>query len=141
MNKLSKGFLKDNEILFVGYSSRNRAYSNSIYQALANNGFKVFPFNTKENGSYDIKVYRKLEELPAIPKSAFVLLNKGNTAKAVRMLVDRGVKRILFYSAKGVDEETQKLCETNGIEMAAGCPMMLYGKGLHKFHGILAGVK
>lgn len=141
MNKLSKSFLKDNEILFVGYSSRNKAYSNGIYQAFTNNGFKVYPFNTKENASYDIKVYKKPEELPTMPKSAFILLNKDNTAKAVRMLADKGVKRILFYSAKGVDEDTQKLCESKGIEMAAGCPMMLYGKGLHKFHGILAGVK
>ena len=141
MNKLSKDFLKDNEILFVGYSSRNKAYSNSIYQALTNHGFKVYPFNTKENGSYDIKVYRKLDELPVMPKSAFLLLSKDNTAKAVRMLADQDVKRILFYHARSVDEETQKLCEKNGIEMAAGCPMMIYGKGLHKFHGLLAGVK
>ena len=141
MNKLSKDFLKDNEILFVGYSSRNKAYSNSIYQALTNHGFKVYPFNTKENASYDIKVYRKLDELPVMPKSAFLLLSKDNTAKAVRMLVDQDVKRILFYHARSVDEETQKLCEKNGIEIAAGCPMMIYGKGLHKFHGLLAGVK
>ena len=141
MNKLSKDFLKDKEILFMGYSSRNKAYSNGIYQALTNNGFQVYPFKTKEKASYDIKVYKKLEELPVMPKSAFILLNKDNTAKAVRMLADQGVKRILFYSARGVDEETQKLCEKNGIETAAGCPMMVYGKGLHRFHGILAGVK
>ena len=141
MNKLSKDFLKDNEVLFVGYSSRNKAYSNSIYQAFTNHGYKVYPFNTKENASYDIKVYRKPEELPTMPKSAFVLLNKANASKAVRMLADQGVKKILFYSAKSVDEETQKLCEEKGIEMAAGCPMMIYGKGLHKLHGLLAGVK
>ncbi len=141
MNRLTGEFLKEQEILFVGYSSRNKAYSNLVYQAFMNHGFQVYPYNTKENAFYDIKVYRKLEELPHMPKSAFILLNKENTANAVRMLSERGVKRILFYSGRIVDEATEKLCEKYEIEMATGCPMMLYGKGLHKFHGLLAGVR
>jgi predicted CoA-binding protein len=141
MNKLSKGFFKDNEILFVGYSSRNKQYSNMVYQALTDNGFQVYPFNTKENASYDIKVYKKLEELPVMPKTAFILLSKDNTPKAVKMLAGKGIKRILFRNASFVDEETLKECEKQGIEMAAGCPMMVYGKGLHKFHALFAGVR
>ncbi len=138
MVKFSKDFFNENEVLFVGYSSRNKAYSNSILQAFTNNNMKVYPFNTKD-ASYDIKVYRKYDELPNMPKAAFVLLNKENTAKAVKQLIDKGVKKILFYSK--LDPATQAECDKAGVVTATGCPLMVYGKGLHKLHAFFAGVK
>ena len=138
MAKLNKNFFKEKEILFVGYSSRNSAYSKEIYQAFINNQIKVYPFNKKENATYDVKVYQRMEELPVIPKSAFVLLNKGNAANEVKELIDKGVKRILFRSA---DAETLAECEKAGVEATVGCPLMIYGTGFHKFHAFLAGVK
>jgi len=141
MNKLNNSFFQGNEVLFVGYSSRNGAYSKGIYQAFTNHNIKVYPYNTKENASYDIKVYKSLAELPSMPKNVFILLNKENTTKAVKQLIGKGVQRILFYSAKAVDQEILDECKKAGIETAAGCPMMIYGTGFHKFHGFLAGVK
>lgn len=141
MNKLTKDFFKGSEVLFVGYSSRNGAYSKSVYRALSNYNLKVYPYNTKENASYDMKVYKNLTELPNMPKNAFLLLNKENTAKAVKQLIGKGIDRILFYNAKNVDQETLEECKKAGIETAAGCPMMIYGTGIHKFHALLAGVK
>jgi acyl-CoA synthetase (NDP forming) len=141
MAKLSKDFFKDKEILFVGYSSRNSAYSREIYQAFTNHQYKVYPYNKKENASYDIKVYKTLEELPVMPKSAFVLLNKNNTAAAVKELINKGVKRILFRSASYVDPVTLAECEKAGVETALGCPLMLYGTGFHKLHAFFAGVR
>ena len=141
MVKISKDFFKDNEVLFVGYSSRNSAYSKSIYQAFTNNQMKVYPYNTKDNATYDIKVYENLAELPIMPKSAFILLNKENTTKAVKELIGKGVKRILFHSAKSVDPAILQECEKAGIETAAGCPLMVFGTGIHKVHAFFAGVK
>jgi acyl-CoA synthetase (NDP forming) len=136
--KLYKNFFKDQDILFVGYSSRNNAYCKEIYQAFMNNQMRVYPYNTKENATYDVKVYQKLEELKTIPKSAFVLLSKSNAAVAVKELIDKGVKRILFRVA---DPATLVECEKAGVEATVGCPMMIYGTGLHKFHAFFAGVK
>lgn len=138
MAKLSKNFFKDKEILFVGYSSRNNAYSKEIYQAFVNNQFKVYPYNKKENATYDLKVYRTLEELPVMPKTAFVLLNKDNAAKGAKELIDKGVQRILFRSA---DTQTLAECAKAGVEATVGCPLMLYGTGFHKVHAFFAGVK
>ena len=138
MAKLYKNFFKDKDILFVGYSSRNNAYSKEIYQAFVNNQMKVYPYNKKENASYDVTVYKSLDELPMMPKSAFVLLNKSNAAKTVKELIDKGVQRILFRMA---DQDTLAECEKAGVEAIVGCPLMLYGSGFHKFHAFLAGVK
>lgn len=138
MAKLYKDFFKDKDILFVGYSSRDNAYSKEVYKAFVNNQKKVYPYNKKENATFDVKVYQKLEELPVIPKSAFILLNKNNAAKAVKELIDKGVQRILFRVA---DPETLALCANAGVEAVVGCPLMIYGTGLHKFHAFFAGVK
>lgn len=141
MVKLYKDFFKDKDVLFVGYSSRNSGYSKSIYKAFTDNQIKVYPLNTKENASYDVKVYKSLAELPSMPKSAFILLNKDNTTKAVKELLGKDVKRILFRSQTAVDPTIIAECEKAGIETAYGCPMMIYGKGMHKFHAFIAGVK
>jgi predicted CoA-binding protein len=126
MKKLTKDFLQGNEVLFVGYSSRNSAYSKGIYQAFTNHNIKVYPYNTKENASYDVKVYKNLEELPVMPKNAFVLLNKENTTKAVKLLIKKGVKKILFYNAKIVDScsaaSMQRCTPTPSEIMATSLP-------------------
>ena len=138
MAKLYKDFFKDKEILFVGYSSRDNAYSKEIYKAFVNNQIKVFPYNKREDAKYDIKVYHKLEELPVIPKTAFVLLNKSNTENAAKELINKGVQRILFRVA---NPETLAVCANAGVEATVGCPLMIYGTGMHKFHAFFAGVR
>ncbi|MGE5682894.1 MAG: hypothetical protein ACM34K_18660, partial [Bacillota bacterium] len=60
---------------------------------------------------------------------------------AVKQLKDFGIKRILFHNSKTVSQETLEECRQAGIETAIGCPMMIFGKGLHRFHGFLSGVK
>lgn len=141
MNKLYKGFFTDRDVLFVGYSSRNSGYSKSLYKAFTDNGIKVYPYNIKENAQYDVKVYKSLSELPIIPQTAFVLLNQKNTAMAVKELIAKGVKKILFYSKKTVAQSTLDECGKAGVETAIGCPMMVFGSGIHKLHALLAGVK
>lgn len=38
MDKISEDFFKDKEILFAGYSSRNKAFCNSIMNAFVKHG-------------------------------------------------------------------------------------------------------
>lgn len=141
MTKLNKGFFKSNEVLFVGYSSRNNLFSKMVYQAFMDNGIKVYPVNSKANGSYDIKVYQDVGELPKVPENAYVLLKKENAKNAVGKLAEIGVKRVLFQNKRNVDADILQECEKLGMETAVACPMMLYGKGMHKIHGFFAGVR
>lgn len=141
MAKLNKDFFTDNEVLLVGYTSKANSLSKAIYPAFVNNGIKVYPLNTKANGSYDIKVYDSLKSLPKVPECAVVLLNKENVRKAINELGNSGVKRILFQNKKMVDSDILEECRKIGIEAVIACPMMILGSGLHKFHGFLAGVR
>lgn len=141
MPKLNQDFFINKEVLFVGYSSRNNKYSKAIYEAFSNNGIKVYPFNSKDNTKSDVKVYNSLDNLPTIPKCAYVLMNKNNTNKIVKQLADNGIKKILFHSSRTVEPATLDECNKMGIETAVACPMMIFGSGIHKIHGIFAGVR
>jgi predicted CoA-binding protein len=141
MKKLKTGFFTEDEVLFVGYSSRNNVFSKGIYQAFLNNKIKVYPMNHKPGGNYDVKVYHSLEEIPAKPVQAFVLLNKENTRKVIKQLSDFGIKKILFQRMAYIDQPILDECGKLGMEASVGCPMMLYGSGLHKFHAFLSGVR
>lgn len=141
MDKLSKNFFSDDDLLFVGYSGSKRAFSQQLYRAFLRQGIKVYPLNTNENGNYDVKVYQNLDELTQIPKTAYILLNKDNTKKVIQQLFDQGVKKVLFHSKKTVDEGTFSECKRLGMTAAVGCPMMVLGSGIHKIHGFFAGVR
>lgn len=141
MTKLSKEFFIGNEVLFVGYSAKNQGFSKMVYQAFSNNGIKVYPVNNRENGSYDVKVYKGLEDLPRVPKTAYILLNKDNTRKVIRKLADMGVQKILFQSGRNADQSILEECGKMGLETTVACPMMKFGSGIHKVHAFFAGVR
>ncbi len=141
MKNLRNEFFKEKEILFMGYSSRAPQFSNMIYKAFTDAGMKVYPVNPKASVKYDVKVYHDIGELPRVPSTAYVLLNNSNAKKAVRQMIDCGVKKIMFHRGKTADQSLLDECNKAGVETAVACPMMLFGSGLHKLHGLLAGVK
>lgn len=139
--KLNKDFFENDEVLFVGYSGKNPAFSKMVYKAFTDAGLKVFPMNTRQGGTFDIKVYNDLNELPHIPKTAYILLNSKNSKEAVNQIKDRGVKKILFQNSKAISKETLEECSKAGIEAVVACPMMAFGSGMHRVHAFFAGVK
>lgn len=141
MEKINKAFFKGNEILFVGYSNKNKAFCSTIMNAFVKNGFKVYPMNTRTKDGFDVKVYQNFAELPKVPDTAFVLLKSDNARNIIKPLKENGIKRILFQNGKVADEAILEQCRQMGIETAVGCPMMLFGSGLHRIHGFFNGVK
>ena len=142
MGKLRNEFFTDNkDILFMGYSSRNPQFSNIVYKAFTDAGFRVYPVNTRQGGKYDMKVYNSLSELPKVPATAYVLMNNKNAREAVKQLKDSGVRKILFHIGKTADKALLDECSAAGITTAVACPMMIFGSGLHKLHAFFAGVR
>ncbi len=68
MGKLTKDFFTGNEVLFVGYSSRQKGFCNMVAKAFARNGITAYPLNTKSKGPFPIKVYASLKEIPKLPQ-------------------------------------------------------------------------
>ncbi len=141
MTRVNQSFFDGQEVLFVGFSEKQKMFCEMVYKAFSDNGIKVYPVNQRKDASFDRKVYTELAELQAVPKTAYVLLNKENTKRAVPELAQNGVKKILFQSKANVDPETLSKCQQLGMEAIVACPMMIFGKGLHKIHAFFAGVK
>lgn len=136
-----KDFFTNNEVLFLGFSSNPNAFSRKVYQTFIKNGIKVYAVNTKKTKDQEIKVYTNLNELSQMPKCAYILLNKENTAIAAKQLQEKGIERILFHSPQTVDVDVVEQCRRLGIRVAVACPMMILKSGpIHKIHGFCAGL-
>jgi hypothetical protein len=76
-----------------------------------------------------------------MPLAALVATKALHSAPLVEELASRGVRRILFISGSATSPAILERCEALGITAAVACPLMLFGRGFHRFHGWLAGVR
>jgi predicted CoA-binding protein len=134
-----RDFITNEEILFMGYSSRKDSFSRMVYKEFNKAGITVYPVNPRKSDTYDIKVYSSISELDKVPETAYILMKKENVEKAFTDIKDSGVKKILFQNRKLVTEEILDECDDKGIIAVTACPMMLIGGGLHKIHRFFAG--
>ena len=139
--KINKSFFTGDEVLFIGYSAKNKSFSNMIMNAFTSNGINVYPMNNKPSSIYDTQVYHSLDQLPKVPEVAYVLLNKNNSNKIINQLADSGVKKIIFQNKKCLDNAVLEACRKRKLEAVVACPMMILGSGIHKLHGYIAGVR
>jgi Zn-finger nucleic acid-binding protein len=140
MAKLTKDYFADSEVLILGYPSQDDPDMKMILPAFIRNNIKVYALNSKAAGDADIKIYKSFSELPKVPKCAYVWLDKSEITPWISEMAKAGVTRVLFHSKKDVEPADIEACKKAGLETAIACPMMLLGKGLHKFHKLLAGV-
>ena len=140
MNKIDKNFIIDNQILFLGVAKKYKMFCNTAYKAFVKNGIKVFPVKI-DDAAYDFDAFNSIDDIPVLPKTAYSILDTPDNKKIVKELKNKGVAKILFNSKNIIDEELISLCKNLGLEVAVSCPLMLYGRGFHRFHGFLSGVK
>jgi hypothetical protein len=140
MAKLTKDYFSNNEVLILGYPLKDDPSMKMILPAFVRNNIKVYAMNSNATCDADIKVYKKFSELPKVPKCAYIYLEKNEITPWIKEMKASGVTRVLFHSKQDVEPADVEACKKAGLETAIACPMMLLGKGLHKFHKLLAGV-
>lgn len=140
MDKLTKGFFSDNEVLILGYPLKSDPSMKMILRAFQQNNITVYAMNANATGDLDIKIYKSFSELPKVPKCAYIYLAKDAIAPWITKMKENGVQRVLFHSKKDVEPSDVEVCRKAGLETAIACPMMLLGGGIHKLHKFLAGV-
>lgn len=140
MAKLTKDYFSNGEVLILGYPLKDDPSMKMILPAFIRNNIKVYAMNSNATGDADIKVYKKFSELPKVPKCAYIYLEKNEITPWIKEMKASGVTRVLFHSKQDVEPADVEACKKAGLETAIACPMMLLGKGLHKFHKLLAGV-
>jgi hypothetical protein len=140
MNKLTKDFFSDNEVLILGYPLNDDPSMKMILPAFRQNHINVYAMNSNAVGDLDIKIYKSFSELPKVPKCAYIYLEKNEITPWISKMKEYGVQRVLFHSKKDVEPADIDSCRKAGLETAVACPMMLLGNGFHKFHKFISGV-
>lgn len=140
MAKLTKDFFSNSEVLILGYPLKDDPSMKMILPAFLRNNIKVYAMNEKATGDLDIKIYKSFSELPKVPKCAYIYLEKNEITPYISKMKANGIRRVLFHSKQDVTPTDISACKAAGLETAIACPMMLLGKGFHKFHKLLAGV-
>jgi hypothetical protein len=141
MQNLGKDFFIGNEVLIVGYPLKPDPDMQMIMKAFLDNNIRVTAMNEDARDDAGIKLFRNFGELPGVPKTAYIYLDKKDIGPYIGQLADADVKRVLFHSKRDVDPDQLESCKKAGLEIGVACPMMLLGKGLHRFHAWLAGVR
>lgn len=141
MTRFSHNFFKSNEILFVGIEDKYRIFVSMVYQALTNKGYQLIAMSTKPCEGFGMKIYRDLAELPVVPKTAYLITDLEDTYKLIDPLKAKGVTQILFHSKNVADSAVLAKCDSLGIETSVACPLLVFGGGIHRFHGFLASYK
>lgn len=141
IRKFSKDFFSPGPLAFVGYSSKSPAYSAEIKETLERAGFTVHPVNKNPSSMLELPLHRCLDVLPPETRQALVLLAGDRALAAVEDLGKLGYRKVLFRSRGLAGKAALERAAALGMEVAVGCPLMVYGKGLHRFHGFLAGVR
>ena len=139
--KLSKDFFLNNEVLVLGYPLKDDPAMKVVLKAYLDNGIRVLAMNAQATGDADVKLYKSFGELPHIPKTAYIFLEKEEIDDWIQPMADHGVQRVLFHSKKDVDAAQLVDCQKAGLETAVACPLMLLGGGIHRLHAFLAGVR
>lgn len=140
MAKLSKDYFTNSEVLILGFPQNDDPDMKMILQAFLNNNIRVLAMNSTAKSDSGQKVVADFTELPKVPECAYIYLDKKDITPWIDRLAAAGVKRVLFHSKKDVNPEDIEACKKAGLETAVACPMMLLGKGIHRFHKFLAGV-
>ena len=140
MAKLTKDYFSDGEVLILGYPLKDDPSMKMILPAFIRNNIKVYAMNENAAGDLDIKLYKSFSELPKVPGCAYIYLEKNEITPYISKMKENGVQRVLFHSKSDVEPADVEACRQAGLETAIACPMMLLGKGIHKFHKLLAGV-
>jgi hypothetical protein len=96
---------------------------------------------SKENVSFEFKTFKDFNELPNIPKIAYTILDLEDNRIMINELKGKGINKILFHSNNVVDQNILDECQKLGIETSVACPLLVYGSGLHRFHGFISGYK
>ena len=144
MAKLSKDYFTDNEVLIIGYPLYDEPGMKMIFPAFLDNNIKVLTMNGKaadnDKDGAGNKIYKSFAELPRVPACAYIYLAKDDIAPWIDQIAAAGIKRVLFHSKRDVNPSDIDASKKAGLETAIACPMMLLGKGFHRFHKFLAGV-
>ncbi len=138
MNKTIDAFLEAKEIAVAGASAKKGNWGLTLMKELRKRGYTVYAVNPKYAEIEDFSCYNTVKDLPSGVENVILAVNPQRAMEIIAQVSESNIKRVWLnqgvgdgaYSAEGVEQ----LKEMNLEYVYGFCPMMFFGKGLHKFH-------
>ncbi len=139
MEKIAKDYW-GKEILICGCEKKDVGFLKQLQKAFTSNGVEVYALATKPEEDPGFATYADLAALPHVPQCAYVMAPKEELPGIAEELKNAGVSRILVYNKKKADDAFVSDCAGKGVEVRAGCPLLLYNGFPCSMHAAFAGV-
>ncbi len=138
MNKTIDAFLEAKEIAVAGASAKKSNWGLALMKELKKRGYNVYAVNPKYAEIEDFKCYDSVKDLPDSVENVILAVNPQRAVEIIGQMEDSKIRRVWLNQGVGdgaFSTEGVELLKEKKIEYVYGfCPMMFFGKGLHKFH-------
>lgn len=139
-----RDFLALKRIAVVGVSRDPKQFANSVYRALKQRGYQLYPVNPNARELEGDRCYPSATHLPEPVDGALVMVSPAAAEAVVRDCHTAGIQRVWLGNG-AVSPEAVRFCREQGISVVDGaCPMMFaepvgFGHRCHRFILRLAG--
>ena len=138
MKETIQAFLEDSNVAVAGASNRKENFGRSILTELTKKGYSVHPVNPKCEEIQGRPCVPSVKELPPEVSSLILAVPSSLSEEILEQCKGTPIRRVWMIKGVGrgaYSEQAVQLCKENNIEVVHGfCPMMFFGKGMHKFH-------
>lgn len=134
-----ESFLAQNHIALAGYSGKKSKFGHSVYEALIQKGYHVYPVNPKggktEEGK---KVFKSIDELPEQVTALVAVTRPEISEIIIEKAVEKGISHIWVQQMSDNDKVLEILKEHP--HFITGQCIILHANptGFHKLHWWLA---
>ncbi|HER07271.1 MAG TPA: CoA-binding protein [Bacteroides sp.] len=138
MKKVIQEFLDGKKVAIAGASNKDDNFGKSLMKEFVKLGYTVYPVNPRCDEVDGTPCLATVKDLPAEVENLILVVPPSLTDEIVDQSVGTSIRRVWMHRSLGrgaVSEDAIEVCRKHGIEVVHGfCPMMFYGKGMHKFH-------
>ncbi len=137
-------FLAQKRIAFVGVSRNPKEFANTVYNALRDRGYELYPVNPKAQKVEGDQCYPSVDKLPGPVDGAMVMVQPQATLGVMQGCAEAGIRRVWLGNG-AVSAEAVKFGREHGISVVDGaCPMMFaapvgFGHACHRFFKQITG--
>jgi len=138
MKEIIQAFLDQKKIAVAGASTNKDNFGRMLMTELVKRGYEVYPVNPLYEEVEGVRCVPTIKELPADVQNLILAVPPRLTEEIVGQCDGSPIKRVWMHRSMGQGAESdaaKDACRQQNIGVVYGfCPMMFYGKGMHRFH-------
>ena len=138
MQQTIQSFLDQPKIAVAGASVNPANFGRSLVVELAKLDYDVYPVNPGYPEVEGRTCVPTVKDLPEDVENLILAVPPHLTDEIIEDCIGSSVKRVWMIQGVGrgaYSTAAHEKCKANGMNVVYGfCPMMFFGKGLHRFH-------